>query len=214
MSFVALLFSYQPRLNYMLRCILRRLPLGLAAFSAAALAHTGHEIGGFASGFAHPFGGLDHLLAMVAVGVWSTLQAAPNARQRFSWYVWLWPTVFVVTMLLGALAGLDGIHIPAVESSIALSVLALGLLIALRTRLPIGVGALLVAAFAVVHGHAHGSELPDGASVWPYLTGMACTTLLLHVSGVLAGVQLRRRNAWFVRVLGAAIAGAGIVLLT
>lgn len=213
MSLVASWFSYRPRLDSLMRYVLRWLPLGLAAFSTAALAHTGHEIGGITSGFAHPFGGLDHLLAMVAVGVWSTLQAAPDAQQRISRYVWLWPTVFVVTMLLGALAGLDGIHIPAVESSIALSVLALGLLIALRRRLPIGIGALVVAAFAVVHGHAHGGELPDGASVWLYLTGMACATLLLHVSGVLAGMQLRWRNAWFVRGLGAAVAGAGVVLL-
>ncbi len=189
------------------------MPLGLALFSTAALAHTGHEIAGFFSGFAHPFGGLDHLLAMVAIGVWSTLQGAPDAQQRINRYVLLWPTVFVVTMLFGALAGSDGIRLPAVESSIALSVLALGLLIALRARLPIGAGALLVAAFAVVHGYAHGGELQDGASVWPYLTGMVCATLALHVGGVLAGMHLRARNAWLVRVLGGSIAGAGIMLL-
>jgi len=193
--------------------ILRLLPLGLAAFSTGALAHTGHEIGGFASGFTHPFGGLDHLLAMVAVGVWSALQAAPHALHRISRRVWLWPAVFVGTMLCGAIAGLNGFAMPAVESSIALSVLALGLLIALRARLPLIVGALLIAAFAVVHGHAHGSEVPPGASVWLYLTGMTCATLLLHVSGVLAGTQLRRRNAWLVRVLGVAVAGVGIALL-
>lgn len=213
MSLIALLFSYRLRLNYMLRCILRLLPLGLAAFSTAALAHTGHDIEGFASGFTHPFGGLDHLLAMVAVGVWSTLQLVPGAQPRISRYMGLWPAVFVMAMLFGAIAGLNGFAIPAVESSIALSVLALGLLIALRARLPVGVGALLVAVFAVFHGHAHGGELPDGASVWLYLTGMTCATLLLHVVGVLAGVQLRQRNAWFVRVLGAAVAGAGIVLM-
>jgi len=177
------------------------LPLALAALPAAA--HAGHaaETHGFLAGLAHPFTGLDHLLAMLAVGLWS----ATTARR-----VWLAPLVFAVVLLLGALLTANGPFIPAVEPLVAASVLVLGLLVMARVRLHEAISALLVAGFALFHGAAHGAELGAGLA----LAGMVMATALLHGAGIVAGHWLSPRSRWWQRGIGAciALAGAGLAL--
>jgi urease accessory protein len=179
----------------------------LLAAPTLALAHVGadgaHAHTGFAEGFAHPFTGLDHLAAMLAVGLWSGL-----AAQRLRDAAWA-PIAFAAMLLVGALAGMAGITLPAVEPVIAASVLVLGLLAATRLRLAGVVAASLVGAFAVFHGLAHGSELAGGAA----LAGMVLATALLHGAGLAIGRALRTRGQWAPRLAGAAVAvfGAGLL---
>lgn len=177
----------------------------------AASAHTGADGGvhhGFATGFLHPLTGADHLAAMVAVGLWSALAA------RRAWPDLLWaPLAFAGMLLVGALMGLAGVQLPAVEPMIAVSLLVLGLLVATRIHLPAAAAAALVGAFAVFHGVAHGYELAseDGAALT--LAGMVGATVLLHAAGIAIGWALRRANAWLPRVAGAAVLGLGATLL-
>jgi urease accessory protein len=160
--------------------------------------------GGLASGFAHPFVGLDHLLAMVAVGVW--------AVQLGGRYRLLLPATFVAAMAAGAGAGLLGIPLPRVESLIALSVLVLGALVAASVRAGWQWPAALVALFALFHGHAHGAEMPVFSSPGLYFAGFLLATALLHAIGVVAATLLKERAA-IVRFGGAAIGLAGSWLL-
>jgi urease accessory protein len=181
----------------------------LAGTSSLVAAHTGdagHVHGAadaLAAGFSHPFTGLDHLAVMVAVGLWSAL----TSRR-----LWLAPLVFAGTLLVGALLGLAGIAMPAVEPMIAASLLVLGLLVATRVQLPAAAGAALVAAFALFHGAAHGQELA-GPSATFAIAGMVAATALLHAAGVGLGWALRERAAWLPRAGGAAIALFGAALL-
>lgn len=154
----------------------------LLAASPAALAHPGHAGDSFAYGFAHPFGGLDHLLAMVAVGVWAA-RCAGSAR-------WVLPLAFVSFMALGT-----GLALPMVEPMIAASVLVLGLGAALGRRLPVAAGAALTALFALYHGHAHFTEMPADASVAGFALGMLSATALLHGAGLLLALQAARARA-------------------
>jgi len=176
----------------------------VAAVLAAPLAwgHDGHVVGGAAAGFAHPFTGLDHLLAMVAIGLWATQQGA-----RAFWAV---PLAFVTAMALGALAGFAGFALPALEPMIAASVVVLGLAIASGMRTPVLAGVTIAALFAVFHGNAHGLEAA-GAPIAAYLGGMLVATALLHGAGV-AGALAVRGGA--LRWAGAAVAagGAGLML--
>lgn len=182
------------------------LAVAVAVLTPVANAHTFGAYGaGFAAGAAHPFTGLDHLAAMVAVGLWAA-QLGGNAVLRV-------PAAFVATMGVGAAAAVFGVSLPGVEAGIGASVLVLGLLIAFATRLPTAAGMLLVGAFAVFHGHAHGSELPGTALPWLYAAGFMLATGALHAVGVCAGRALRRRTVWLVRANGAALAAGGIVLL-
>lgn len=179
-----------------------------AGLSAAAFAHPGHPsaAAGFFSGFAHPYGGLDHLLAMLAVGLYAARQ--PGAQR------WALPAGFVAAMLAGAGLSVAGLALPAVESGIALSVLVLGLLIALAVRLPLGAALALIAGFALFHGHAHHAEI-DGARLSTYVAGFALATALLHGAGWLLA-QWAPQSAVaraLHRVAGAAIATTGLVLL-
>jgi len=175
--------------------------LGVAA--VPAMAHTGHgsETLGFIAGFAHPFSGLDHLLAMLAVGLWS----ATTARR-----IWLAPLCFAAVLLAGALLATNGLVLPAVEPMIAASVLVLGLLVMARVRLPEAVAALVVGGFALFHGAAHGSELGSGAAV----AGMVLATAALHTVGIAIGLAVKSREPWWQRGVGAGIvaAGAGLTL--
>lgn len=191
------------------------LALGLAgaalmALPAAALAHTGHmEPGGFVHGFEHPLGGLDHLLAMVAVGLW--------AAQTGGRALWALPAAFVGAMILGGLAGMAGLTLPAVELGILGSVLALGALVAFQPKLSLGVSAAITAAFAVFHGYAHGIEMPVAASPSAYGLGFATATALLHAGGIGLIVAVRRfvqGNAGRVAVrgTGALVAFGGVTL--
>jgi urease accessory protein len=176
---------------------------------ALALAHTGadggiHHLTGFAEGFAHPFTGMDHLAAMIAVGIWSAM----SARR-----IWVAPIAFASLLLIGALAGIADVASPAVEPMIAASLLVLGLLVATRVKLSSNAAALLVGAFATFHGLAHGTELAASGNAAAALAGMELGTVLLHTAGLVIGYALMRANAWWPRVLGAGVAllGAGLL---
>lgn len=192
-----------------MHCVFR-LFLGLAGLlvGGAASAHTGINIGGgLAAGLTHPYVGLDHLLAMVAVGVW--------AVQLGRRYLLIVPAAFVATMAVGAVIGAYGVALPQVESVVALSVLALGLLVALSTQAAWYWAVLLVAAFGLFHGHAHGSEMPAFSEPWRYFTGFTIATASLHALGVTAGIVLKGRSV-ILRIGGAAISllGAWLVVST
>jgi len=180
--------------------------LGVAAslFVPFAAAHSlGAHGAGFASGIAHPLAGLDHILAMIAVGLW-----AAQLGGRAYWSV---PIAFVGMMVLGAIVAAAGLTLPAVESGIAVSVLILGLLIAFSARMAIPLGMVLVGVFALFHGHAHGTELPQAASAASYGLGMLLATISLHATGLGAGI-LFRRAAVLLRIGGAMIAAAGAMM--
>jgi urease accessory protein len=194
-------------------CLRRRI-LAFAGMTAAvallssmpALAHTGAEHAfSFMSGFTHPWTGLDHMLAMVAVGLWAGLNGGRA--------LWAWPAAFVSFMLAGGILGIAGVPMPFLESGILASVIALGLLVLAAARLPVGAGAVLVAVFALLHGHAHGTELPNGTAAVTYAAGFAIATALLHAVG-LGIVAVARSNAgrMTVRGAGALVAAAGVVL--
>ena len=184
----------------------------VAAHPLAAFAHVGadgaahHDIG-FVQGFLHPFTGMDHLAAMVAVGLWSAL-IARSARDV------LWaPVGFAAMLLVGALVGLAGVQVPAVEPMIAASLLVIGLLVVTRLRLPGPVAAAVVGAFAVFHGVAHGHELAGDHGAGLAIAGMVLATALLHAAGIAVGWALRQRTVWLPRVAGAAVALFGAALL-
>lgn len=172
---------------------------------ALAFAHPGHDHAGVMSGIAHPILGLDHLLAMLAVGLWASQQQG-NARLAL-------PLAFVVTMLIGGLLGFAGIQLPFMETGIAGSVLALGLLVALAVRPPLPLAAGLTALFALSHGMAHGLELPELASPWGYAVGFIVATAFLHAAGYLVARSLPQAAAPLVRIAGAASALTGAWLL-
>lgn len=175
--------------------------------AAPALAHVQQgQAAGFLTGLAHPVSGLDHVLAMVAVGLWGAQLGRPA--------IWLLPVTFPMMMALGGFLGLVGIPLPGVEPGIALSALALGLVVAASWRPPLAVAALLVAFFAMFHGHAHGTELPEGQSGLGYSMGFVVATGLLHLGGIAIGVIHRWPAGRVVlRLLGAAVAAAGLSFL-
>ena len=184
----------------------------LGAQPLLASAHVGadgaahHDIG-FVQGFLHPFTGMDHLAAMVAVGLWSAL-IARDTRDA------LWaPLGFAAMLLVGAMVGLSGIAVPAVEPMIAASLLVVGLLVVTRLRLPGPVAAAVVGAFAVFHGVAHGYELSGDHGAGLAIAGMVLATALLHAGGIAIGWALRQRSVWLPRAAGAAVALFGAALL-
>jgi len=177
----------------------------LAALPALAHVQEG-QAAGFLTGLAHPVSGLDHVLAMVAVGLWGAQLGVPA--------IWLLPVTFPLVMAFGGFLGLVGIPLPGVETGVALSALALGLAVATSWRPPLAISALMVAAFAVFHGHAHGTELPAGQSGLTYSIGFVMATGLLHLAGISIGLIHR----WPVgrvalRVLGAGVAAGGLFFL-
>lgn len=185
--------------------------LALVAFAPAiAFAHPGGGVvHGFGSGFAHPFLGWDHLLAMIAVGIW--------AGQRGGKARWVLPVAFVAAMGVGGALAFSGVALPGVEAGILASVLVLGALIAAAARLPLLGAAAVVAAFALFHGHAHGTEMPQTLSGLGYGAGFSAATALLHAAGVTVPASLHRlgglqRQAW-VRLAGVAIGLGGAALL-
>ena len=179
----------------------------LALPATNALAHTQGEAAGagFLDGFLHPLGGLDHVLAMLAVGMWGAQLGAPA--------IWMLPVAFPMVMALGGAAGIIGVPLPAVEIGITISVLVLGSMIALARRPPLALAALIVAFFAVFHGYAHGTELPGQASAVPYSAGFVIATGLIHLTGIGIGFVIRLPHGrTLLRVGGAAIAAAGLFL--
>lgn len=175
-------------------------------FTAPAHAHvlTG-ENGDLLAGLEHPLLGLDHFLAMLAVGMWAVRAAGRRA--------WAIPLAFVMAAGAGAVLALTGIPVPAVEPSIAASVMVLGLLLAFMVRLPVCAGAALVAVFAVFHGHAHGAAMPLGASSWTYGVGFLATTALLHAVGMAIACLLSPAGLIWLRVGGAMMAGTGCAMI-
>lgn len=175
----------------------------LAGLSGSAFAHTGVDhAAGLVHGFMHPVGGLDHVLAMVAVGLFA---AVIGGRA-----LWLVPASFVSFMLVGGALGMMGADVPFVEAGIALSVVVLGAAVAMRWQAPLAVAMALAAVFAIFHGHAHGAEMPADASGAAYALGFMAATVLLHGAGVAAGLGLARViDSRVLRVGGAAIAAAG-----
>jgi urease accessory protein len=182
----------------------------LALIAGVAQAHTGHGTSGITEGMVHPFG-LDHLLAMVAVGVWS-VSALPSSK------AWWGPATFMIALVLSAAMGTAGITVPYLEGLISLSVVLFGvMLIASRTQWPVSVGLVLIATAASLHGLAHGAEAPDSGFT-AYAIGFLLTTAALHLGGVAAGLSIRRhfsRQApWIIKVLGFGCGGAGLYLLS
>jgi urease accessory protein len=172
-----------------------------------ALAHTGSSAGGVVGGFAHPLFGPDHVVAMVAVGLWGAFLGAPA--------IWLLPIVFPLVMAFGGVIGILGIPLPGVETAIALSAVVLGTMVALAARPPLWVAAVLVGTFAIFHGHAHGAELPPGADIVAYSVGFVVATGLLHLTGIAVGLLARwRAGRIAVRTAGGVIALAGVAFLS
>lgn len=163
--------------------------------------------GGFINGFMHPANGLDHVVAMVAVGLWGVFLGQPA--------IWLLPVVFPLVMAFGGALGVLGIPVPAVETGIAVSAIVLGLMVLLAVRPPIAVAAIIVALFAIFHGHAHGTELPGAANALTYSLGFVIATGLLHLAGIAFGFLAH----WpvgkiVVRAGGGGIALVGVAFLT
>jgi urease accessory protein len=179
----------------------------IALHAQPSLAHAGTGLpGGFQQGFAHPFGGLDHLLAMVSVGLWGAFLGRPLIHAL--------PVVFPVVMVAGAALGMFGVRIPPVELGIAMSVLVLGGAIATAWKACVPAAVLVVATFALFHGYAHGRELPSAADPIGYSAGFVFATGLLHVVGIGIGVVADwPRGALIVRSLGVAIACVGVVII-
>lgn len=187
----------------------RRLPalLMLVLLALPAWAHEqSGQAAGFVTGLLHPVSGLDHVLAMVAVGLWGAQLGAPA--------IWLLPVTFPLVMAIGGFLGLLGVPLPGVEVGIAASAVLLGAMVATESRPPLALAAALVAFFAVFHGHAHGTELPPGQSGLLYSFGFVVATGCLHAVGIALGLLHRWRSGRVaLRGAGAAVGLAGLVFL-
>jgi urease accessory protein len=172
-----------------------------------AMAHMGTGLpGGFESGFMHPFSGIDHLLAMVSVGLWGAFLGRP--------LIYVLPVIFPAMMVAGAIMGMFALPLPPVEIGIALSVLVLGGCIALPVKAPVWAACIVVGIFAMFHGYAHGKELPSAADPVAYSVGFVLATGLLHVSGICLGLlNDLRRGIVVTRSMGGIIAVVGVWFL-
>jgi len=179
----------------------------LALVAGSAQAHEGSGMaGGFISGFLHPLLGWDHVVAMVAVGLWGAFLGMPA--------IWALPVVFPVVMALGGALGVAGVPLPAVEIGIAASAIVLGAMVAFAVRAPIALAAVIVGAFAIFHGHAHGTELPQAANPIAYSLGFVIATGLLHLGGIAFGLLTRwPAGRAAVRAAGAGIAALGVAFM-
>ena len=180
----------------------------LAIAPAVAFAHEeSGQAAGFLAGLAHPVSGLDHVPAMIAVGLWGAVLGAPA--------IWVLPVAFPMVMALGGLMGLLGIPVPGVEVGIAVSAIVLGALVFGEARPPLWVGVVIVAFFAIFHGHAHGRELPAGTSALLYSLGFVVATGLLHLGGIVLGMAVRwPQGVRVVRGCGVVISAIGVGFLT
>ena len=179
-----------------------------AVLPSAVFAHPGHGADDALTGLIHPFTGIDHLLAMFAVGIW----AARSGRTA----TWTLPAVFPLAMIAGALLGMQNIALPAIEPMIGLSVIVLGLLVAAGVRMPTVASVLLVGLFAIFHGHAHAAEAPASAAMMPFALGFVAATIVLHLAGIAVGSwseRLAHAGQRPMRILGSLIAAAGATLL-
>ena len=173
---------------------------------AVVFAHTGvGHTSGFVHGFGHPISGLDHVLAMVMVGVF--------AWQLGGRALWLVPLTFVCVMAVGGMLGVAGIGVPFVEIGIALSVVVLGAIVAFNVKAPIAAAMGVVGLFAMFHGHAHGAEIPDDAGGVAYAAGFMIATAILHLAGISIGFLIGTADKRLVRLAGGLTTGAGVALL-
>ena len=179
----------------------------LAVTAQGASAHPGHDAAGFAHGFLHPLSGADHLLAMIAVGLFAGIL---GGRAR-----WLVPASFMVMIAVGGAIGMAGYDVPFTEVMIAASVLVLGAAVAFEWQAPVSVAMALAGGFAVFHGIAHGAEMPSTSSGLEFATGFVAATGLLHAAGLALGLVVQRLgvNRQALQVAGAATAAAGVGLL-
>jgi urease accessory protein len=191
----------------MARGVIRYLiaPIVLLAPSPA-FAHGGSVAGGFLGGFAHPLFGPDHVVAMVAVGLWGAFLGVPA--------IYLLPVAFPVVMAAGGVLGILGVPLPGAEIGIAVSAVVLGMMVALAARPPIWIAVAIVGTFAIFHGYTHGAELPAGADAIAFSAGFVVATGLLHLVGIAFGLLSRwPKGVLAVRAMGALIALAGLLFL-
>lgn len=184
-----------------------RLALVLALVPTLAYAHPGHgaDTGGIGWGLAHPFTGLDHVLAMIAVGLWA-VQLGKRA-------IWLLPLSFVSAMATGAALGMNALRLPFVEPAILAGVIGLGAVIAFAARLPLGASAALVSVAALFHGQAHGSGISPGTAGFGTVMGLVVATVLLHVLGLAGGLGLQRiAQHRVIRAAGATILSVAVLI--
>lgn len=175
--------------------------------STPVLAHTGYGIGGLASGLLHPIAGLDHVVAMVAVGLWGGILGGKA--------IWQLPVIFPVLMAFAGALGALGAPLPGIETGIAASGIVLGLMVMLTVRPPLPVAVAIVSLFAMFHGHAHGTELPEAANPLTYALGFVVATGMLHLIGIAFGMLMKWPSGKLaVRAAGGVIAMAGGAFLT
>ncbi|MGL4320072.1 MAG: HupE/UreJ family protein [Paracoccaceae bacterium] len=175
--------------------------------ASPGFAHTGGAIGGLTSGLLHPITGLDHVVAMVAVGLWGGILGGAA--------VWQMPVIFPIVMAFAGALGALGVPVPGIETGIALSGVVLGVMVLFMLRPPVVVAAGLVGLFAIFHGHAHGTELPDAANPLTYAVGFVVATGALHLAGIAFGQLIKRPKGQIaVRAAGGVIALAGAAFLT
>jgi len=189
--------------------LFRRFLFALALIPSPAFGHTSAgDTHGFVHGLLHPLGGLDHILAMVAVGL--------LAAQLGSRALWLVPAGFLAAMAFAGLLGATGVPLSFVETGIACSVIGLGLMIVFGARPPLAAAIAIVGAFALFHGHAHGAEIPEQASGLAYGAGFVLATALLHIAGIGLGLALARRAEFggvALQLVGGAMSLAGAAML-
>jgi urease accessory protein len=188
--------------------LVRWLSLCCLVLPAVALAHVGQGDvgGGFVAGIEHPVFGLDHVIAMVAVGMWGAQLGAPA--------IWVLPVTFPVVMAFGGVLGVIGVPIPGIEIGIAVSAIVLGGMVAFAARPPLWIAAILVGIFAIFHGYAHGAELPESANAIAFAVGFVAATGLLHALGILIGVMHRwPAGARVLRSGGGLVAVGGVYFL-
>lgn len=175
----------------------------MVAYSASAWGHSEHAVAtGFGAGLAHPVSGMDHVLAMIAVGLWGAQLGNPA--------LWALPVAFPLMMAGGGVLGLLGLPVPGVEIGIAISAVFLGLAVMGALRPPLWMATSLVAIFAVFHGHAHGTELPVGADGLRYSLGFVIATGILHACGIAIGmIQRWQRGRMVLRILGGLVSVGG-----
>lgn len=194
-------------MKYSSRCLkfLQLVTLALFAIGVPSLAHAhagASHASGWIHGLAHPIGGLDHVCAMIAVGLWAAQMGGRAA--------WLVPLTFVTVMALGGVLGMAAVPLAYTEQGIVMSLLVLGVLIAASIRLPLAMSAAVVGIFALFHGYAHGAEMPQSASGLAYAAGFILSTVLLHASGIGIALFARRTGrAEWLRLAGVAIASCG-----
>jgi urease accessory protein len=197
--------NYQIHKSFFAGNLMKKLLISMMLIiPSVTFAHVADNIGGFNAGLSHPVLGMDHLLAMLSVGILS-------AQMGGKW-VWKVPLTFVLVMLIGGMLGMEGINVMSVELGITLSVLILGIAIASEKKLPPILAMVFVGIFAIFHGHAHGTEMPYLADPVPYACGFVAGTAAIHILGVLISYLLQKlKNGKSVlRYLGMSIASVGL----